>query len=609
LAIRLPGVNPTRWLDRIVPRAAWIVSPVCRVLYIVLVLSSLALVFSQFDELAQRLPRFRDFFSGGNLPWLAISLAVVKSLHELGHAFACKYYGGECNRIGVMLIAFTPALYCDVTDAWLLPHRRQRIAVSGAGILVELGLAAAATWLWAATQPGVFNSLCLNVMFVCSVGTLLINGNPLLRFDGYYIFADWLEAPNLQQQASDAFYRVLGRLAAGIPEEPRRVLAEPPLWLLLSYTILSALYRTVVILGLLWLVFAALAPRGLAVVAQTIIVLVLLALVAGPAMRLWRFLAHPESRMQVNRMRLAGSLAAAALLAALAISIPLPHRVAAPVTLRPAGVVHVYVTTPGLVASAIAPGRVVASGEALARLENRELEAELATLAARRDGQRLHLKQLKVRQFDDPSLGDHIPAATEALADLEEQLAELQERLDELELIAPVAGAVLPPRNVTHTLESDGLPAYSGTPLDEENVGCYLETGTLLCTLADPGRFEAVALVEESDAAGVCPGQQVRLLFPLAPGAVVSGVVERIARGSSIDLPPELVAAGLLPVEQRPGQPVRPLGVYYEAIIRLEQEELPLLTNAPGQARISVAPQSLGRRLYGNLRRTVRWPW
>jgi hypothetical protein len=117
LAIRLPGINPNRWLERVVPRLAWLVSPVCGVLYVVLLVSALLLVCSQFDALAARLPRFRDFFSGENLLWLAVSLALVKSLHELGHAFACKYFGGECNRavlrcFGRLALAQTVAADC-----------------------------------------------------------------------------------------------------------------------------------------------------------------------------------------------------------------------------------------------------------------------------------------------------------------------------------------------------------------------------------------------------------------------------------------------------------------------------------------------------------------
>jgi putative peptide zinc metalloprotease protein len=609
LAIRLPGINPNRWLERVVPRLAWLVSPVCGVLYVVLLVSALLLVCSQFDALAARLPRFRDFFSGENLLWLAVSLALVKSLHELGHAFACKYFGGECNRLGIMLIAFTPALYCDVSDAWLLPKRWQRIVVSGAGMIVELGLAAAATWLWATTNPGLLNSLALNVMFVCSVGTLVINGNPLLRFDGYYMFADWLGVPNLQQQSSDALYRTLGQLVAGVPAEPRRPMPEPSAAFLLSYAVLAGIYRTLVVAGLLWFVYALLEPRGLAIVAQAIIAITVLAIVSAPVLRLKRFLSHPTRRNQVNRFRLTLALVVLAGLVAAVLAIPVPQRVTVAATVQPAGATHVYVTSPGVLLSAVAPGEKVAAGETIARLQNRELEIEQAALTSRRDRQRLHLEHLKLRQHDVPSLASQIPAATAALTDLSTQVEEVESRLRELHCTAPRSATVLAPRRVADAKDTDELTAYSGTPLDPANAGCYLETGTLLCTLGDLRRLEAVAYIEEAAAAQVRPGQTVRLKFAQRPAHVLTGKVERLARATSQDLSPELVAEGLLPVEQLPGQPVRPLGVYYQATIALDPVDAPLSLYATGQAKISVAAEPLGKGLYRSLRQTFRWPW
>ena len=176
LAIRLPGINPDRMLTAIVPWLAWLFSPACLALALILITAASVLVAVNFGALIERLPRFHEFFGPGNLVWLAVSLALVKTLHELGHAVTCKHFGGECNRLGIMLLVFTPALYCDVSDAWMFRDWRRRIAVSAAGVVVELVLAALATLLWSMTQPGWINALSLNVMFVCSVSTLVING-------------------------------------------------------------------------------------------------------------------------------------------------------------------------------------------------------------------------------------------------------------------------------------------------------------------------------------------------------------------------------------------------------------------------------------------------
>ena len=128
-------------------------------------------------------------------------------MHEFGHGLSCKHFGGECHEIGVMLLVFTPCLYCNVSDSWMLPNKWHRAAIGAAGMYVELVLASIATFVWWFSQPGPFNYICLSVMFICSVSTVMFNANPLLRYDGYYILSDFLEIPNLRQKASTILNR------------------------------------------------------------------------------------------------------------------------------------------------------------------------------------------------------------------------------------------------------------------------------------------------------------------------------------------------------------------------------------------------------------------
>ena len=155
-----------------------------------------------------------SIFSLRNVGWLALSVVVAKTLHELGHALACRHFGGECHELGILLLVFLPCLYCNVSDAWMFDSRWRRVAVDVAGMYVELVLAAICTFLWWFSVPGWFNSVCFNLMIVCSLNTLLFNGNPLLRYDGYYLLSDLLEVPNLRAAvgrgtAADLFGPVL----------------------------------------------------------------------------------------------------------------------------------------------------------------------------------------------------------------------------------------------------------------------------------------------------------------------------------------------------------------------------------------------------------------
>ena len=108
-----------------------------------------------------------------------------------------------------MLLVFTPCLYANVSDSWMLPNKYHRAFIGAAGIYVEAILASIATFIWWFSEPGLLNYLALSVMFICSVSTVLFNGNPLLRFDGYYILMDLLEIPNLRQKATEVMKRFM----------------------------------------------------------------------------------------------------------------------------------------------------------------------------------------------------------------------------------------------------------------------------------------------------------------------------------------------------------------------------------------------------------------
>ena len=113
-----------------------------------IVLYAASIVVGHFDEVRARLPELSVFADWRNVVWLFAAIGVVKCLHELGHALACKHFGGEVPEMGVLVLVFVPCLYCDVTDAWRLPSKWQRMLVSAAGMLVELVIASVATIVW-----------------------------------------------------------------------------------------------------------------------------------------------------------------------------------------------------------------------------------------------------------------------------------------------------------------------------------------------------------------------------------------------------------------------------------------------------------------------------
>src|SRR5205085_6418982 len=123
----------------------------------------------------------------GNLFLLYVGMVLTKTVHEFGHAFACRRFGGEVHTMGIMFMIFTPMPYVDATSSWSFRSRWHRVVVGCAGMIHELFLAAIATFVWANTGQGALHSLAYNMMFISSVSTLVFNINPLMRFDGYYI--------------------------------------------------------------------------------------------------------------------------------------------------------------------------------------------------------------------------------------------------------------------------------------------------------------------------------------------------------------------------------------------------------------------------------------
>src|SRR5262245_41487968 len=181
LALRFRGIDPDWILNRLHPFVAWCFTRGAFVVWLCLAMSALTLVTVNFAEFQRRLPAFHQFFGPSNWIYLGTVLALTKILHEFGHGLSCKHYGGECHEMGVMLLVLTPCLYCNVSDSWLLPNKWHRAIIGAAGMYVEIFLASIATWLWWFSTPGLLNHICLSVMFICSVSTLMFNGNPLLR--------------------------------------------------------------------------------------------------------------------------------------------------------------------------------------------------------------------------------------------------------------------------------------------------------------------------------------------------------------------------------------------------------------------------------------------
>ena len=611
LALRFRGLDPEPFLAWLYPKVRWLFSTWTFVAWLLLVLLAATWLLVQFDTFRARLPEFGAFFRPEHWLWFAMTLAACKILHEFGHALACKHYGGRCHEMGIMLLVFTPCLYVNVSDAWMLPSKWQRMAISAAGLIVELGLAAVCTFAWWFSEPGVLNAICLKVMFVCSVSTLLFNGNPLLRYDGYYLLSDLWEVPNLHQRADAALRQRLGRWILGTDVTGPSLYPERHRNLLLLYAVVSFGYRLTVIAAILWFCHAMLKPLGLQVLAQLLTVFTVAGLVAVPLVRAIRNWSVPGRSREVNKSRAAVMLTALAALLVAALLVPLPHRVTVPAVLQLHDARRVFVSAAGRLAWSIEPGTKVRQGDVLGRLEAPDLDMEISRLTGQRDVLQSQLQSLKARSDQQTNrgvrdAGSEIPTAEQALADIEDRLRKREEEKQRLTLTAPLAGTVLPPRRRQEDAASDELPFWTGQPLDPANQDAFLETGTLFCLVGDPHAFEALLVIDQSEIAFVQAGQQVQIQIDQLPGRYLLGQIEELAQIDAEAVPPELVAAGRLPLTKQADGETQLAGAFYQAKVSLAAHGYPLLPGATGRARIHVAPLSLGRRLVRYLSSTFR---
>ena len=330
------------------------------------------LLASQYETVYARLPTFQQFFAADRWLILAVTMAIVKVLHEFGHGLSCKKFGGECHEIGFMLLVFTPCLYCNVSDSWMLPNKWKRVWIGAAGIYVEMILASIAAFIWWFTEQGTtINDLCLNMMFLNVVSTVLVNGNPLLRFDGYYILMDVLEIPNLRQKSTEVLKRWFQETCLGlelqddpVPADSRSIHVRPvhdrQCDLSLGGRFLHLLVRDQ----------SARAVRFAGDRADGCRRRICSGLVAQPVIQTWKFCRTPGRLSKVKRTPLLITLGIVAAVIAAVCYIPLPHHIDCAFEIRPSEAGAVYAGTPGRIEWTVIRKHRVTPSRSTTRLSN-----------------------------------------------------------------------------------------------------------------------------------------------------------------------------------------------------------------------------------------------
>ena len=602
LVIRWRGINPDRILNSIHPKVQWVFCLPVILACACLIGAAILLATLNMNELNSRLPEFYSIFAAQNVILLLCTFVSIKILHELGHALTCKHFGGEVHELGVILVVGMPLLYCNVTDAWMFRSRWHRIAVSGAGILVELTIAAVAMFAWWCTEPGAVNAISRSAMLVCSVNTILANGNPLLRFDGYFVLSDLLRVPNLWTQSRSLVYHHLCRIAIGVSPFAERALPSARQGGLVAYGVASMLYRTVVIAALFVFAFSLFAFYEVAALFPLFAFAAVCGLLLGPTNMLLRMGSNPVFRQRVKKPRFA---AAAVFLSGIVVVVgvlPIPARIRATATIAADDATTVYVASPGILTESRNAGDVVRAGDTIAKLRNYDMASQIEKGASDVAVQQARVRMLIATQMLDDEARRSLPTARQELQRAELQLRELRLQADKAIITAPADGVILadyrPAEHIAIADRDRRLAKWNGCALDEANSGCFLETGTICCSVGSPDEIEAVLLLDERDIRRIAKGQLVKLRIP-GLARTLGGVVAGVSRRATPHEARDLAANHLSKIYQ-------PIQTLYEARVQLEPGDVTPPVGVTAQAVIAVAPRTIAGRIVESLRRAAK---
>lgn len=377
LAVRIPLWDPDVFLNRIDKFSKILWSRWGALLWLFVVLPALLMIPPHWQELTNNFSDRMLALDNIFLMWLVFP--VIKALHELGHGSATKAGGGEVHDMGVMLLVLMPVPYVEASAANAFKSKYSRAVVGAAGMIVELFLAAIAFYLWLIMEPGVLRAVMFNVMMIAGVTTLLFNGNPLLRYDAYYILTDLIEMPNLSGRATRYWEYLFRRYISGVrdAEAPTQKLGEKA-WFIF-YGPASSIYRIFVTIAI-----------ALFVATQFLVIGVLLAIwavVTMIGMPIYKGLKYLFASPSLTRKRTRAVSITCGVLATLLVFlcfIPMPFRSNAEGVIWFADEAIVRASADGFVNELIVyPGQRVLKGQALLKLYDAELEAQVQIGEAR----------------------------------------------------------------------------------------------------------------------------------------------------------------------------------------------------------------------------------
>jgi len=467
LFLRIPLVDPDALLKRILPLINALFSKAGAFTWTAVFIWAVKLAIDNFDHIRDQA---EGILAPSNLFLLYVCGFAIKLIHESGHAFAVRRFGGEVHAMGVMFMMLAPLPYTDATASWSFRSKAQRVLVASAGMLFEFFVASIAVIIWANLGGGPAKAVAYNVFFLASVTTVLFNINPLMRFDGYYILADLLDMPNLQQHATQHLQYLLERHVFQKYDATTPAHSTQDALLLGSYGILSVTYKFVLFGGILISV-----SRHYLLLAVVMGFFLILSWAVMPLIKFVRYVFLSPQLERVRRRAVGSSLAALSGAWLLLALLPVPETFTAPgivqarhreiVANQSAGrIVHLTAET----------GMRVKPGDTLLTLENPELDDKIRQSQAAIEQTKDEFRQAMVEHPED------MMPLSRKISALEQELAKLEHDKTLLTVCASQSGLWI-------------------APYAQDLEGRWISKGDSLGEVVDTSNFDFVAVVPQEE--------------------------------------------------------------------------------------------------------------
>ncbi len=466
-ALRFPLLDPDKFLNRTQHLARPLfTTPVLVAITLLCVLAGLQAA-NQWNALSHAISE--QALQPHNIILLVLLYPIVKLLHELAHAYSVKLEGGEVHELGVMLLVLMPIPYVDASASSTFSKRSKRILVSAAGMIVELGLSALMMLLWLVLEDGVIRSMALNVVLIGGISTLLFNGNPLLRYDAYYMLVDAIGIPNLAQRSNQYLGYLIQRYCFKIEGAQSPVSARgEPAWFVF-YSIASFLYRTALMLMI-----------SLYLAGKMFVLGVLLALwmmvtqFALPIAKLLGFLL--SDRLGPHRSRALGvsGLAAIAIVLLLTV-VPMPSNTQHEGVVWLPGDALINAELDAMVHRVLVqPGQLISKGQAIVELDDPERHAKLSIAQAELN----ELQAMKINYL----VNDRVQAAAieEKIRAARARVEHAQNKVNDLLVTSPGDGRI-------------------AIPYADDLAGSLVSQGQLLAYLKNESNARIQLVVDQAD--------------------------------------------------------------------------------------------------------------